>query len=289
MNLVWIESLAAPRRMASRAVSISTPSISNRMRPGLILATQNSGAPLPEPMRTSAGFFDTGTSGKTRIQTRPARFIWRVMARRAASISRAVMRSGSRALRPYSPKFSDVPPLAAPWMRPLCCLRNLVRDGESIVRFPLWRRGRSGLTRGLVAGLGLFRHALVLGHGVVFHDLALEYPHLDAAGAVGRLRRRHAVIDVGAQRVQRHAAFAVPFHARDLGAAETARAVDTNAFGAEAHRRLHRALHGAAERDAALELLGDRFGDQRGVKFGLADFDNVDDDVGSRDVSDLLA
>src|ERR1700733_14010027 len=170
------------------------------MRPGLILATQYSGAPLPEPMRTSAGFFDTGTSGNTRIQTRPARFILRVMGRRAASHSRAVMRSGSSALRPYSPKFSVVPPLAAPWMRPLCCLRNLVREGESIVAFPLWRRGRGGLTRGLVAAFGRFGHALVLGHGVVFHDFALEDPDLDAAGAVGRLRLCHAVIDVGAQR-----------------------------------------------------------------------------------------
>jgi large subunit ribosomal protein L16 len=46
-----------------------------RVRPGLTRAAQNSGAPLPEPMRTSAGFFDTGTSGKIRIQTRPARFM----------------------------------------------------------------------------------------------------------------------------------------------------------------------------------------------------------------------
>src|SRR6185503_5150714 len=87
----------------------------------------------------------------------------------------------------------------------------------------------------------------------------------------------------------RHAAFAVPLHARDFGAAETARAVDTNAFGAKTHRRLHRPLHGAAERDAALELLRDRFGDQGGVEFGLADFDDVDDDVGSRDVGNPLA
>ena len=98
-----------------------------------------------------------------------------------------------------------------------------------------------------------------------------------------------AVIDVGAQRVQRHAAFAIPFHARDFGAAETARAVDTNALGAETHRRLHRALHGAAERDAALELLGDRFGDQLRVELGLADFDDVDDDVGIGDLGDLAA
>jgi hypothetical protein len=33
--------------------------------------TQNSGEPLPEPMRTSSGFFETGTSGKMRIQTGP--------------------------------------------------------------------------------------------------------------------------------------------------------------------------------------------------------------------------
>src|SRR5438105_1926926 len=128
-NFVPIESFAAPRRSASFAVSVSTPSTSKRIRPGLMRATQNSGAPLPEPMRTSAGFFDTGTSGKTRIHTRPARFIWRVMARRAASISRAVIRSGSTAFRPKAPKLSDVPAFAAPWMRPLCCFRNFVRVG----------------------------------------------------------------------------------------------------------------------------------------------------------------
>src|SRR5215472_12837070 len=66
-------SLAAARSSASRASVVETPSISNRIRPGLIRATHNSGAPLPEPIRTSSGFFETGTSGKTRIHTRPAR------------------------------------------------------------------------------------------------------------------------------------------------------------------------------------------------------------------------
>ena len=70
------------------------------MRPGVTRATQNSGAPLPEPMRTSAGLDDTGTSGNTRIHSRPCRFMWRVIARRAASIWRAVIRSGSIAFRP---------------------------------------------------------------------------------------------------------------------------------------------------------------------------------------------
>src|SRR5665213_3106371 len=70
---VLIGSLAAASDRASFAVCTVTPSISKITRPGLTRATHNSGEPLPEPMRTSAGFFDTGRSGKMRIQTRPAR------------------------------------------------------------------------------------------------------------------------------------------------------------------------------------------------------------------------
>src|SRR5712675_2520350 len=151
---------------------------------------------------------------------------------------------------------------------------------------PFLFRSRSVATRPRSVALG---HLLVLRHRVVLKDFALEDPDLDAAGTERGERGRHAVIDIGAQRVQRHPAFAIPLHARDFGAAETARAVDTNALGAKTHRRLHRALHRAAERDAALELLGDRFGDQRGVEFGLADFDDVDDDVGGGDIGNPLA
>src|SRR5436190_828453 len=120
-----------------------------------------------------------------------------------------------------------------------------------------------------------FLGALVVRHRVVRHDLALEHPDLDAAGAEGGEGGGDAVVDVGAQRVQRHAAFAVPLHARDLGAAQAARAVDADALGAQAHGRLHGALHGAAEGDAALELLGDVLGNQRGIDLGLADLDDV--------------
>src|SRR3972149_3320884 len=129
-----------------------------------------------------------------RIHTRPARFMWRVRARRAASICRAVTRSGSSALRPYCPKLSSVPAFA-------------------------------------------FGHLLVLRHGVVLHDLALEDPDLDAAGAVSREGGCDAVIHVGAQGVQRHAALAVPFHARELGAAEPAGAVDADAVPPPRRRR----------------------------------------------------
>src|SRR3954470_21347082 len=118
------------------------------------------------------------------------------------------------------------------------------------------------------------RHLLVLGHRIVLQDFALEDPDLDAAGAERGERGRDTIIDVRPQRVQRHAAFTIPLHPSDFRAAEATRAVDTNAFGAETHRRLLRALHGAAERDASLELLRNRFGDQGRIQFRLADFDD---------------
>src|SRR5258705_6112175 len=275
---VLIGSLAAASASASLASWIGTPSISNMMRPGFTRATQSSGVPLPEPMRTSSGFFDTGTSGKMRIHTRPERFMWRVMARRAASIWRAVMRSGSIALRPYSPKDSVAPLVARPWMRPLCALRNLVLLGCSMTVLSQFVASAARRVAPRTARVG-FGQLLVLRHRIVLEDLALEDPHLHAAGAVGGEGGRDPVVDVGAHGVQRNAGLAVPFHAGDLGAAETARAVDADAFRAEPHRRLHGALHGAAEGHAALELLGDRFGDQLGVELGLADLDDVDDHV----------
>ena len=125
-------------------------------------------------------------------------------------------------------------------------------------------------------GIGGFRLALVVRHRIVLHDLALEYPDLYAARAVGRLGGCDAVIDIGAQRVQRHAAFAIPFHAGDFRAAEPAAAGNADAERAEPHRGLNRALHHTAERHAALELLGDVFGDELGVDFWLADFDDVE-------------
>src|SRR3546814_16827450 len=94
------------------------------MRPGLTRAAQNSGEPLPLPMRTSAGFDDPGTSGNTRIHRRPWRLIARLIARRAARIWRAVVRSGYIAFSPSEPKFRSVPPLARPGLRTLQAVRT---------------------------------------------------------------------------------------------------------------------------------------------------------------------
>src|SRR5215469_15323348 len=215
--------------------------------------------------------------------------MWRVSARRAASIWRAVTRSGSIALRPYWPKASVAPEVATPWMRPLCALRNFMRIGCNMaIRLSQLKSQTLGRVAPRAPGIALGK-LLVLRHRVVFENLALEDPHLDAAGAVGGEGGGDAVVDVGSQRMQRHAALAIPLHARDLGAAETTRAVDADAAGAEPHGRLHGALHGAAEGDAALELLRDRFGDKLCIELGLPDLDDVDDDVGGGKLGDLLA
>src|SRR5690606_20998750 len=107
--------------------------------------------------------------------------------------------------------------------------------------------------------------------------------------AVGGVRLGEAVVDVRAQGVQRHAAFAVPPRAGDLGAAQAAGDVDLDAQGAQAHRVAHGALHGAAEHDAALQLLGDGLGDQLGVQLRLADLGDVDVRRDAHHLRDLLA
>src|SRR6202000_3342081 len=166
---VLIGSLAAASESASLAVCTVTPSISNKTRPGLTRATHNSGVPFAEPMRTSAGFFDTGTSGNTRIQTRPARFMCRVSARRAASIWRAVTRSGAIAFRPNWPNDNVAPEVATPWIRPLCAFRNFVFFC-SIMAYalnPSLLRLRSVATR---PGSVAFGHPLVLRHRIVLED-----------------------------------------------------------------------------------------------------------------------
>ena len=70
------------------------------MRPGFTTITQESGAPLPLPMRVSCGFLVMGLSGNMRIQMRPLRLMKRVMAMRPASISRWVTQPHSRAFKP---------------------------------------------------------------------------------------------------------------------------------------------------------------------------------------------
>src|SRR5450755_1880537 len=218
-------------------------------------------------MRTSAGFFEIGLSGKIRIQTRPPRLMWRVIARRAASIWRAVRRPRPTAFRPYSPKLTLAPTVATPLLRPFCSLRYFLLAGCSM--FHSWA---------LAGALGRFgfRRRRGLRLRVVRQDFAFEHPDLDADDAVGRLRLGEAVVDVGAQRMEWHATFAIPLGAGDFDAVQAPRAHDLDALRAEAHRVLHRALHRAAEHDPLLKLLRDRIGDELRVDLRLADLLDVD-------------
>src|SRR5205823_11594081 len=79
--------------------------------------------------------------------------------------------------------------------------------------------------------------------------VALVDPDLDADDAVGGRGFAGAVVDVSAQGVQRHTAFAIPFGTCDLDAVQAAGRHELDTNGAQAHRVLHRALHGAAEHD----------------------------------------
>src|SRR5690606_15759949 len=74
-----------------------------------------------------------GLSGKTRIQIRPPRLMWRLIARRAASIWRAVRRPRPVAFKPYSPNDTCAPRVARPVLRPLCSLRYFLREGCNMV------------------------------------------------------------------------------------------------------------------------------------------------------------
>src|SRR4029450_4419006 len=66
------------------------------------------------------------------------------------------------------------------------------------------------------------------------HDLALVDPALDADAAERRLGLVEPVVDVGAQRVERHAAVGVGLRAGHLGAAQAAADLDPAALGAPA-------------------------------------------------------
>src|SRR5438876_144883 len=228
------------------------------IRPGFTTATHSSGFPLPLPIRVSAGFFVTGLSGKIRIQILPPRLRLRASATRAASICRLVPQPGSSAFSPYSPNASVAPRCAVPRIRPRWAFRYLTRLGIS--------------TRGVPSG---FRR-----RGA--QHFALEDPDLDADRPVRRVGGREPVVDVRADRMERHAAVAVPLLARDLAAAQPPRARDPDAVGAQAQRGGDRLLHGAAERDTLLELERHVLRHELGVELGVDDLLNVEIDLLAR-------
>ena len=96
----------------------------------------------------------------------------------------------------------------------------------------------------------------------------MVHPHLDADGAHGGVSGAEAVIDLGAEGMQRHAAFAVPLAAAHLGTTETAGALDADALGTALASGLHGLAHRTAEGHAAFELLSNGLSDKVRIELG---------------------
>src|SRR5574340_14523 len=207
-------------------------------------------------MRTSAGFLEIGLSGNMRIQIRPPRLMWRVIARRAASICRAVKRPRATAFRPNSPKLTLLPRVAMPVLRPFCSLRYFLLAGCSMLCSRL--------------SYLLFRLSGDWCSNFLIRDVALEHPNLYTDDAISGFCFGGAVVDIGSQRMQWHTAFAIPLGTGDLNAVQATRTHDLDTLRTEAHRILHCTLHRAAEHDALFQLRGDAVGDQLRVDFRLA-------------------
>src|SRR5262245_7935139 len=121
-----------------------------------------------------------------------------------------------------------------------------------------------------------------------YQALTLVEPHLDPDLSVGGVRFCEAVVDVGAQRLQRQLPVQIPFRPRDFGAVQAARDTHLDPAGAEPQRRFHRLAHRPAERHAFLELHRHRLGDQLRVELRLLNLLNVDEHFAAGLLLDFL-
>src|SRR5579863_10288384 len=225
-------------------------------------------------MRVSAGFLVTGLSGNTRIQILPPRLTKRVMATRLASICRSVIQPGSSTFNPKSPKASVLPRQALPVMRPRCCLRYFTFFGINIIKFSVLSSRFSVKNQNLESARYCRLRFAFLGR----QNFAFVYPALHADHAIRGARLGEAVVDVGAQRVQRQPALQVPLRARDFVAVQASAYADFDALATKTQRGIYRLAHSPAEADALFQLQRDGFGNQLGIEFGLVHFLDVDKD-----------
>src|SRR5690606_20179757 len=112
-------------------------------------------------------------------------------------------------------------------------------------------------------------------HFAVWQQITFVDPDFDTNNTVGRLCFRGAVIDDGAQGVQRHTTFTIPFGTGNFDTVQPAGGHDLDALRTQAHGVLHRAFHGATEHDPFFQLLSDRISDQLSIGFRLANFFDI--------------
>src|SRR3954471_3691218 len=123
--------------------------------------------------------------------------------------------------------------------------------------------GGAGRARTALRALGPLATLLTLGEGLEglppgtrAAGVALVAPDLHADAAEGGAGLVDAVVDVRAERVQRHPALAVELRPAHLGAPQTSGALRPDALDLRAALRgLHRLAHGTTEADPAGELL----------------------------------
>src|SRR5260221_12341785 len=137
---------------------------------------------------------------------------------------------GSSALSPCWRTDTPAPRHAFPAIRPRCCFRYLTFFGINIKAIlAIWKFGDVKIWKcGSHFKIPTFQHSQTSpgsrrparGPVVLFpadargQALALVEPHLHADAAVGRERLREAVVDVGAQRLQRQLPVQIPLGAR---------------------------------------------------------------------------
>jgi hypothetical protein len=97
--------------------------------------------------------------------------------------------------------------------------------------------------------------------------------------AVGRQRLSEAVVDIGAQGMQRDFALAILLAAGHLRSGQTAGTHHADAAHAQFHGAQHGLAHGALIGDTLLDLLRNGFGHQLRVDVGVADLLNADMDL----------
>src|SRR4051812_31712788 len=248
--------LCARRAKHSFAAASVTPPNSYKIVPGRTTAAQNSGSPLPLPIRVSSGIDVTDLCGNTRTYSRPSPRMYCVAAIRPASIVWALTQPPCTACNPNSPKTTRWPRVALPFIRPLWLFRCLTLLGISAI-------------------------GLVLVH-------ALVNPNLNANVALGRLGFHKTVVDLCAQCAERDRPGDCFFAAGHFGAAQPARELNLNSFGAGLHRLIEHALHRAAEAGPLRELFGDFLRHEMRLQLGARNFFDFNVDAPPHEVLQLV-
>src|SRR5580704_15771605 len=175
------------------------------------------------------------------------------MATRLASICRSVIQPGSSTFSPKSPKASVDPRHALPVMRPRCCLRYFTFFGINIKVSveTLFVTSRYIPCRARCAGRDVASNVStnLTSESASHRRLRLaflgrqDFPFVDPAfhsdHSIGGARLGEAVVDVGAQGMQRQPALQVPFRARDFVAVQPSAYADLDSFAAKTQRRIH--------------------------------------------------